>query len=228
MSLDNAKNLNLDGSQCAFAVVASRYNGELVDALLSDVLDTFSKCGVSEDSVRVVRVPGASEIPVVASVLASTRNYDAVVALGVVIAGDTPHHDIIGRSTADALQRVAVDSGIPVVNGIIVANTRAQAEARTTGSIRRGREFAECAVDMAGVCFDVLEEYMLSRASDGDDEMEIDDGFEVLDSGFGGGLPDEFDDIESGGAVVLPEDEIYDKSAQKKRAVKRSRKPRKG
>ena len=58
--------------------------------------------------------------------------------------------------------------------------------------------------------------------------MEIDDGFEVLDSGFGGGLPDEFDDIESGGAVVLPEDEIYDKSAQKKRAVKRSRKPRKG
>ena len=193
MSLDNAKNLNLDGSQCAFAVVASRYNGELVDALLSDVLDTFSKCGVSEDSVRVVRVPGASEIPVVASVLASTRNYDAVVALGVVIAGDTPHHDIIGRSTADAL-----------------------------------REFAECAVDMAGVCFDVLEEYMLSRASDGDDEMEIDDGFEVLDSGFGGGLPDEFDDIESGGAVVLPEDEIYDKSAQKKRAVKRSRKPRKG
>lgn len=236
MSLDNAKHLNLDGRECSFAVVASRFNGEMVEALLSDVLAVLKKSGVNQDDIRVVRVPGASEIPTIAGVLASTFNYDVIITLGVVIAGETPHHEIIGNSTAVALQRVALDTGVPVINGIIVANTKAQAEARTTGKIRRGIEFAQGALDMAHVSDEVLQEYMLATAASEDDGEEIEDGFfgdddddvdEFGSQNFDDDFSDDFDDVESGGVVELPEDNIFDGSAPKKRAVKKNRKPRK-
>ncbi len=215
MSFDKAKNLSKDGSGYAFAVVASRFNGELVDALLDDVLKVFSDGGVARANTRVVRVPGATEIPAMASLLASTGNYDAVVALGVVIKGQTPHHEIIGNSTAVALQHAAVKSGVPIINGIIVTNDRSQAEARTTGKIRRGVEFGESALDMAHVAEDVFSEYLDS----------VDNG-DFFDEDFGEGVAEFLDGDDD--VVLLPEDEIYEKGVQKKRVAKRSRKPRKG
>ena len=86
-------------------------------------------------------------------------DFDAVIALGVVIAGETPHHMIIGNSTAFALQEVALDCQVPVINGIVVAETRKQAEERTIGSIKRGVEFAEAALEMAWLTDSFLAEY---------------------------------------------------------------------
>ena len=161
MSLDKGKMPKIDAGIYRFAVAASRYNKELVDALVRDAVNTLHKCGVDAENVRLVRVPGASELPHVCNTLAATDQYDAIIALGVVIKGETPHHEIIANSTAGAFQEIALATTVPVINGVIVANTREQAVARTKGEIARGREFAEAAMEMAwqtDVLLDELEE----------------------------------------------------------------------
>ncbi len=160
MSLDKGNMPQFDAKDYSFAIVAARFNGELVEALIKDVKATVMAAGVPEKLVRVERVPGSAELPHLCSLLAETNKFDAIIALGVVVAGETPHHEIIGNSTAHALQNVALTSTVPVINGIIVANTRAQAEARTTGGIRRGIEFGEAALEMAwktSLIFDEIE-----------------------------------------------------------------------
>ena len=142
----------IDASGYRYAIAASRFNKELVDALVRDAV---------AENVRLVRVPGAAELPHVCNMLAQTEQYDAIIALGVVIKGETPHHEIIAHSTAAALQNVALSTTVPMINGIIVANTREQAVARTKGEIARGREFAEAAMEMAwqtDLLLDELEE----------------------------------------------------------------------
>jgi 6,7-dimethyl-8-ribityllumazine synthase len=97
----------------------------------------------------IERVPGSAELPYAASALADHTRFDAVIALGVVIAGDTSHHEIIGNSTAQALQEISIRQKIPVINGILVVNTIEQAQARIDGTINRGKEFALAALEMA-------------------------------------------------------------------------------
>ena len=92
--------------------------------------------------------------------LAETDEYDAVIALGVVIAGDTPHHEIIAYSTANALQQIAIVTTVPMINGIVVTNDEEQAKARTVGKIARGEEFAECALEMAWQAAILLDEVL--------------------------------------------------------------------
>lgn len=159
MSLDRGSVPTFDAEGCRFAVVAARFNQELTNALFDDVLATLRCAGVSAENIKTVRVPGSGEVPHVCNLLASSGDFDAVVALGVVIAGETPHHEIIAHSTANALQNVALATQVPVVNGIIVANNKEQAQARTIGSIRRGVEFAECALEMACLTNSILDEY---------------------------------------------------------------------
>ncbi len=149
MSQDKPNPDAVDGSDLRFAVVAAGYNGELVEALLARVNRTLRAARVKEDAVRVVRVPGSGEIPYAAFMTAMTGDYDCVIALGVVIAGDTPHHEIIAHSTAQALHDVALRAEVPVINGIVVTNSRAQAEARCKGDLDRGSEFARAALTMA-------------------------------------------------------------------------------
>ncbi len=149
MSLDKGKKSDFEAADFSFGIAVARYNQELTGALLSDVLATLTCAGVKIENIKILNVPGSGELPYTCSLLASSEMYDAVIALGVVIAGDTSHHQIIGDSTALALQQLALSEQIPVINGIIVANTREQAEARTIGSIRRGVEFAEAALEMA-------------------------------------------------------------------------------
>lgn len=151
----------IDASGYRYAIAASRFNKELVDALVRDAVETLHGCGVDAENVRLVRVPGAAELPHVCNMLAQTEQYDAIIALGVVIRGETPHHEIIAHSTAAALQNVALSTTVPMINGIIVANTREQAVARTKGEIARGGEFAEAAMEMAwqtDLLLDELEE----------------------------------------------------------------------
>ncbi len=161
MSLDRGAMPDFDASGYNIAIVAARFNLELVDAMLSDAVERIRKAGIPASAIRIERVPGSGELPHVCNMLAETNKYDAIIALGVVIKGDTPHHDIIGRSTAQALQSVSLATTVPVINGIIVANTRKQAEERTVGKIARGVEFAEAALEMAwktSLLLDELEE----------------------------------------------------------------------
>jgi 6,7-dimethyl-8-ribityllumazine synthase len=132
-------------------VVASRFNGELVDALLTRVLERLLAAGVKEKAITVVRVPGAHEVPWAAQTLARNARRDVVITLGVLIGGDTSHHEMVGESVSHALQRVALETRVPVINGVIVANTLAQAEERCRGKINRGSEFAAAALEMAAL-----------------------------------------------------------------------------
>jgi len=175
MSLDKGKMPKIDASPYRFAVVASRFNKTLVDALVRDAVATLHNAGVDAENIRLIRVPGAAELPHVCNLLAETDEYDAVIALGVVIAGETPHHEIIGYSTAHALQNVAVMTTVPMINGIIVANNKAQAEARTVGEIRRGVEFAEAAIEMAWQTSMLLDEVIEAQEARGADNKNIKD-----------------------------------------------------
>ena len=151
MSLDKGEMPEINVAGLKFAIAASRFNKELVDALVSDAVSTMLSKGVAQEDIKIVRVPGAAELPYTCEMLAKTSNVDAVVALGVVIAGETPHHEIIANSTANALQQSASRTTVPMINGIIVTNNSQQAVARTTGDIKRGIEFAEAAMEMASL-----------------------------------------------------------------------------
>jgi 6,7-dimethyl-8-ribityllumazine synthase len=94
-------------------------------------------------------VPGSHEVPWAAQQLAARGGRDAVIALGVLIGGDTNHHEMVGQSVSHALQGIAVATGVPVINGVIVTDTLAQAKARTVGKINRGAEFGGAALAMA-------------------------------------------------------------------------------
>jgi 6,7-dimethyl-8-ribityllumazine synthase len=133
----------------SIGVVAARFNSELVDAMLERVSAKLKAAGLKDETIAVVRVPGSHEVPWAAQRLAASGRHDAVIALGILIAGDTNHHEMVGTAVAQGLVRVALDTGVPVINGVIVVNTRAQAEARARGEIDRGAEFAAAALEMA-------------------------------------------------------------------------------
>ena len=151
MSLAAPIDQAIQGSAFRVAVVASRFNGELVDALLNRVFERLLAAGVKEKSIMVVRVPGAHEIPWAAHEMARNGRRHVVIALGVLIGGDTSHHEMVGASVSHALQRVAIDSRVPVINGVIVADTPAQAKERCSGRINRGTEFAAAALEMGAL-----------------------------------------------------------------------------
>lgn len=134
-----------------FGVVAARYNPALVDTLLARVLAGLRAAGIKESNLAVVRVPGSHEVPWAADRLARRRGTDCVIALGVLVGGDTNHHELVGESVSHALQRVAVASGVPVINGVVVADNLAQARARCVGKLNRGAEFAAAALEMAAL-----------------------------------------------------------------------------
>ena len=131
------------------AVVATRWHREVTDALVTGAQRALDDCRVEDTSV--VRVPGAFELPIVAKALAQQR-YDAVVALGVVIRGGTPHFDYVCRAATDGLTRVGLDTGVPVGFGLLTCDTDEQARDRCglpDSSEDKGREAVMAAVDTA-------------------------------------------------------------------------------
>jgi|WetSurMetagenome_2_1015567.scaffolds.fasta_scaffold403870_1 6,7-dimethyl-8-ribityllumazine synthase len=149
MSTDKPEATGVEGEGLRFAIVAARYNRTYVDALLESAKRVLGEAGVINDDIEVVRVPGALEIPYVASMLGASGDYDCIIALGVVIEGDTNHHDVIARSTADAFHQIAEKTETPVINGVIDVHNAKQAEERCIGSLDRGAEFAHTALEMA-------------------------------------------------------------------------------
>jgi 6,7-dimethyl-8-ribityllumazine synthase len=151
MSLAVPENRPIDGAAFRLGIVAARFNEALVDGLLGRVLEGLKAAGVKEQNVAITRVPGSHEVPWAAQQLATGGQCDCVIGLGVLIAGDTSHHEMVGESVSHALQRVALDSGVPMINGVMVVNSQAQAEARCVGAINRGAEFAAAALEMAAL-----------------------------------------------------------------------------
>jgi 6,7-dimethyl-8-ribityllumazine synthase len=151
MSFASPKTAAVAGAAHAFGIVAARFNEELVDGLLERVRARLLAAGVKPAKIFLVRVPGSHEVPWAAQALARTNRVHCVIGLGVLIGGDTSHHELVGQSVSHALQRVALETRVPVINGVIVAGTRAQAAARCTGKINRGAEFAAAALEMAAL-----------------------------------------------------------------------------
>jgi 6,7-dimethyl-8-ribityllumazine synthase len=151
MSLDAPRSSRSSGAGLRFGVVAARFNERLVDALLDRAQETLAEAGVKPRDVLVLRVPGSHEVPWAAHELAASGAFDCVVALGVLIGGDTNHHEMVGESVSHALQTVAVQTRVPVINGVIVTENLAQARARCTGRIDRGAEFGRAALEMAAL-----------------------------------------------------------------------------
>lgn len=151
MSLSAPSSQAVNGAGFRFGIAAARFNEALVDGLLARVTAGLRAAGVREADIAVVRVPGSHEVPWAAHALAAGGACDCVIALGVLIAGDTNHHEMVGDSVSHALQRVALETRVPAINGVIVVNSLAQAEARTTGKIDRGAEFAAAALEMAAL-----------------------------------------------------------------------------
>lgn len=142
----------LDNSEIKIGVACARYNQDLTDALLDKTLRALYRAGVLKANVEVLRVPGAGELPYVATSYAELREVHAIICLGLIIAGDTSHHEVLANSTANALQQVTLEFSVPVINGIITVNTRAQAMERVSGDLNRGEEFAHAAIEMAHIC----------------------------------------------------------------------------
>lgn len=151
MSFDAPLPTTVSGAGFRIGIAAARFNAALVDALIRNAKATLTKAGVKKSAIEIVRVPGSHEVPWAAQELAASGRFDAVITLGVLIAGDTNHHEMVGDAVAHALMRVTLDTRVPVINGVIVVNTLEQAQARASGKINRGAEFAHAALEMAAL-----------------------------------------------------------------------------
>jgi len=135
-----------------FGVVISRFNELLSSRLLSGAKDAIVRHGASEADIDVAWVPGAFEIPVVASKLAASGRYDAVLALGVIIRGGTPHFEYIASEVSKGIAKVGMDTGVPVMFGVITADTIEQAVERAgTKAGNKGWDSANNAIEMANL-----------------------------------------------------------------------------
>jgi 6,7-dimethyl-8-ribityllumazine synthase len=132
-----------------FAIVAARFNERIVERLVDGARRTLAKGGVPDDDVDLHWVPGSFELPQAAAHLAATRSYAAIVCVGCVIRGETPHFDFVAGQAAAGIQQVAVTTGVPTLFGVVTALTEDQAWARAGGAVaNRGAEAAEAALEM--------------------------------------------------------------------------------
>ncbi len=149
MSLDSPTALTFDGTGLRVGLVAARFNQRYVDGLIKNATGTLHEAGVAEDAIRVIRVPGSGELPTGVQLLLQGGGLDVVIALGVVIKGGTLHDQLVAEAAQTGLLRVSLDTGVPVIAGVVTANDNTQAEDRCLGSINRGAEFARGALEMA-------------------------------------------------------------------------------
>ena len=135
-----------------FAVLASRFNEFVVEPLIRGALDTLRRLGASDSQVELVRVPGAFDMPVVARKLALSRRYDAIIAVGAVIRGQTPHFDLVAGECTAGLARVAQETGVPVAFGVLTTETTEQAIERAGGKAgNKGADAAQAAIELANL-----------------------------------------------------------------------------
>jgi len=143
---------NISAEGYRFAIIVARWNGELTAKLARGAMDALSKAGANKDEIEIFNVPGAFELPVAAMKAAETGTFDAVICLGVVIRGETPHFDYVAGQAAAGIMQASMDTGIPVMFGVVTANTVEQAQARCGGDVgNKGYEAAVSAIEMANL-----------------------------------------------------------------------------
>lgn len=143
---------NLIGKGKSFGVIASRFNDFMTKELVGGCLDTLTRHGVDSADITVVWVPGAFEIPAVVGKMARSKNYDALICLGTIIRGATPHFDFVASEAAKGVAKVSMDAGLPVIFGIITADTIEQAIERSGSKDgNKGRDAAVSAIEMANL-----------------------------------------------------------------------------
>ena len=135
-----------------FGIVIARFNSFIAERLLEGALDTLMRSGVKDKEIEVARVPGAFEIPLVAQKMVKSGRYDAVICLGAVIRGGTPHFDFIAAEVTKGIAQVGLDTGVPVIYGVITPETLEQAIERAgTKAGNKGFEAAVSAIEMANL-----------------------------------------------------------------------------
>jgi 6,7-dimethyl-8-ribityllumazine synthase len=139
---------SLDGRGLRVAIVAGRFNANIGEGLLGSCVSELLARGLIAENILITKVPGALEMPLTLQALAATGRYDALVALGAVIRGDTYHFEIVSNEMAAGITSVQLDSGIPIANGVLTTNTDEQAEVRME---IKGRECAQAAIEMANL-----------------------------------------------------------------------------
>jgi len=157
---------DLNGEGLHIGVVRARFNEAVGQAELDACLAELAELGVDERDVMVVSVPGALELGVTLAQMAETFEFDALVALGAVIRGETYHFEVVSNESAAAISRVSLETGIPVANGVLTTDTEEQAQARAAD---KGRDCARTAVEMANLVA------ALEPESDDEDEDDVDD-----------------------------------------------------
>ncbi|MDO8568534.1 MAG: 6,7-dimethyl-8-ribityllumazine synthase [Dehalococcoidales bacterium] len=142
----------LTGKGLKFALVVSRFNEFFSKKLLEGAQDALLRHGVSQNDINVAWVPGAFEIPLIAQKLAQTKKYDAIICLGVVIRGGTPHFEYIAAEVTKGIAKVSLDTGLPVIYGVITTDNIEQAVERSgTKAGNRGFDAAVSAIEMANL-----------------------------------------------------------------------------
>jgi len=140
---------DLTVSKAKIAIVVGRFNGFIVESLLSAALDTLQRAGIGAKDISVSHVPGALEIPLVVQQYAAAGKYDAVIALGAVIRGSTPHFDLVAGESAKALSSLALAHSLPVINAVLTTDTIEQAIERAgTKAGNKGADAAMSAMEM--------------------------------------------------------------------------------
>jgi 6,7-dimethyl-8-ribityllumazine synthase len=140
-----------------FAILVARFNSFIVESLLEGAIDTLTRHGVSEDDIEIIRVPGAFEMPIAAQRLAARGQYDAIIALGAVIRGGTPHFDYVAGECVKGLSQVSLNADIPVTFGVLTVDSIEQAIERAgTKAGNKGGEAAITALEMVNL-FNELE-----------------------------------------------------------------------
>jgi len=135
-----------------FAFVAARFNDFIVEPLIRGAIDALKRHGATEKQIEIVRVPGAFDIPLIARKLALSRRFDALVTLGAVVRGQTPHFDYVAGECASGIARIALETGVPIAFGVLTTDTMEQAVDRAGGKAgNKGADAALVAVEMANL-----------------------------------------------------------------------------
>jgi 6,7-dimethyl-8-ribityllumazine synthase len=152
--MDNIRSINGDliARDLRFAIVAARFNDMIVDSLIRGAVDTLVRHGAAEKQIELIRVPGAFDLPLVVQKIAASKRCDAIIALGAVIRGATPHFDHVAGQCAAGLARASLETGVPVAFGVLTTDTIEQAIERAgTKAGNKGADAALCALELANL-----------------------------------------------------------------------------
>lgn len=147
---DSIKEIDIDtnGAGLRIGIVVARFNVDVGDGLLAGCTAALARLGVASADIRIATVPGALELPLVLKTMAASRRYDALIALGAVIRGETYHFEIVSNESARGIMQVQLETGVPIANGVLTTEDDDQAEVRM---MQKGADCAAAAVEMANL-----------------------------------------------------------------------------